>query len=171
MEIVEEFIDEGISGTKSSRPALDQMIKKVRNPRRGWNGILAYKLDRIGRSFPHLIQVVEALKSHNVDFILSDDPAFDTTSPHGELIFRIMGSIADYERKLIMERQKEGLDRARRDGRHLGRKKEIKGGQIQKIRRLRDEGMSIRKIAEECKISKSSVSRILSGVPKSPPSK
>lgn len=167
--IVKEYSDEGESGANTSRPALNRLLEDVRNPTRGWDTVLAYKLDRIGRSLPHLIQIIEEMKNHGVDFILSDDPTFDTTSPHGELIFRIFGSIADYERKLNKQRQKEGIERRRREGKNLGRKKEILGAQLQKVKRLREEGLSIRQIAKECGISKSSVSDIINGVRKSPP--
>jgi DNA invertase Pin-like site-specific DNA recombinase len=74
-----------------------------------------------------LIQIVDELSNHGVQFILSDDLTFDTTTPHGELIFYILGSIAHYERKLNRHRQKEGIRRARREGKHLGRPR-IHGG-------------------------------------------
>lgn len=82
--MIKQYSDEGESGTNISRPTLNMMLEDIRHPDRGWNTVLAYKLDRIGRSLPHLIQIVEEMNNHEVDFVLSDDPTFDTTSPHGE---------------------------------------------------------------------------------------
>ena len=159
-EVVKEYKDEGISGSISSRPDLDRMLNDLRDPRRGWKVLIAYKLDRIGRSLPHLIQVVDEINKHDAQFVLSDDPNFDTTTPHGELIFNIFGSIAQYERKLNKQRQREGIRRAHQEGKHMGRPK-VHGGKVQRIIRLKEEGKSLRIIAKETEVSKSTVERII----------
>jgi len=167
-EVIKEFSDEGISGAQERRPSLDLLLQEVRDPKRGWDIVLSYKLDRIGRSLPHLIQIIEEMKKHNVQFVLSDDPSFDTTTPHGKLMFTFFGAIAQYERELNKERQREGIKRAKREGKNCGRPR-IHGGKKQKVLRLWSEGKSIRKISNETGVGRGTVERMVKGVLKGTP--
>jgi DNA invertase Pin-like site-specific DNA recombinase len=118
-EIVAEYVDEGVSGTKEKRPALDRLLADAH--RRRFDVVLAWKLDRLGRSLGHLIRLVESLGALNVDLVSLNDPGLDTTSPHGKLVFSIMGAVAEFERSLTAERTRAGVAAARRRGKRLGR--------------------------------------------------
>jgi len=107
-----------ISGSKDSRPALNHLMMDARE--RKFDSVLVWKLDRLGRPLQHLIQIIGEWKNLGIDFICMTEP-IDTTSPGGELIFHIFGAIAQFERKLITERINLGLDRARKQGKRLGR--------------------------------------------------
>ncbi|WP_372013570.1 recombinase family protein [Pseudoxanthomonas sp. 10H] len=118
--IVAEFADEGISGTKGrdKRPALDAMLQAA--VRRQVDMVAVTALDRLGRSLPHLVQLAAELEALRVGLFVRN-LAMDTSTPAGRLMFNVMGSLAEFERELIRERTLLGLDRARRQGKRLGR--------------------------------------------------
>jgi DNA invertase Pin-like site-specific DNA recombinase len=118
-EIYYTYVDRA-SGSKDSRPGLNELMVDAREKR--FDAVLVWKLDRLGRSLQHLIQVIQEWKNLGIQFICMTEP-IDTTSPSGELIFNIFGSIAQFERQLIIERINLGLDRARRQKKVLGRPK------------------------------------------------
>jgi len=113
-----EIFQEFASGDKQSRPELDKMMAQIRN--KEYDALLVWRLDRLGRSLKHLLQLIEELKINNVKF-LSLTEGFDTSTAKGELFFSITGAFAQFERKLIQERVNAGLDRARKEGKHIGR--------------------------------------------------
>jgi len=117
-EIIEEYIDDGFSGAKESRPAFDRMLENVRTKK--INGILVYKLDRIGRSLSHLLKLFEEFKSKKVEFI-SLTQNINSSTPEGKMFLRMLMVLAEYERELIVSRINSGLDRARAEGKTLGR--------------------------------------------------
>jgi len=127
-EIFKIYTDK-ISGAMDSRPALNMLMSDARN--KYFDAVIVWKLDRLGRSLQHLIQIIQEWKNLNIDFICKTEP-IDTTSASGELIFHIFGAIAQFERHLITERINLGLDRARKQGKHIGRPK---GKKDTKIRR------------------------------------
>jgi len=106
------------SGAKESRPELDSLLKQVRNG--SYDAVMVLRLDRLGRSLPHLLQLMQEFRKKGVEFI-SVSENFDTTTAQGELFFNITGSFAQFERRLIQERVNDGLAEARRNGRRLGR--------------------------------------------------
>lgn len=111
------------SGAKESRPQLDIMLKRIRA--KEFNAVLVWRLDRLGRSLKHLLQLIEEFNKKNVKFI-SLIEGFDTTTAQGELFFQIAGAFAQFERKLIQERVNAGLERAKAQGKTLGRPKGAK---------------------------------------------
>lgn len=113
-----DIFQEFASGAKESRPELDKMLQRIRN--REFEAVMVWRLDRLGRSLKHLLQLIEEFKSKGVKFI-SLTEGFDTTTPQGELFFSIAGAFAQFERKLIQERVNAGLDRAKKEGKSLGR--------------------------------------------------
>jgi len=115
-----EIFQEFASGSKESRPELDKMLKRIRN--KEFSSVMVWRLDRLGRSLPHLLQLIEEFRKKDVKFI-SLTEGFDTTTAQGELFFSIAGAFAQFERKLIQERVNAGLDRARAEGKTLGRPK------------------------------------------------
>ena len=100
-DVVGEFVDHGVSGTKSSRPALDEMMSAVR--RRDLDVIVTVKLDRLARSVQHLVGVASELEAVGVDLVVRDQ-AIDTSTPTGKLTFHVLAALAEFERDLIRER-------------------------------------------------------------------
>ena len=149
---VEFFTDEGISGTKSSRPALDRMMAAVE--RDEIESVVVYSFSRFARSTTHLLNALQAFKKKNVHFV-SLTEKIDTNSPVGVAIFSILASISQLERDLIADRVKCGLANARAKGKLLGRKK-MRDSDL--IRKLLKSGLSFRAIASISKSSHGSVS-------------
>ena len=116
------YAEEGVSGAKTSRPALDQLMKAVR--RRQVLAVAVWKLDRLGRSLEHLLQLLREFEANNARLLIHD-MAVDTGTPHGKLFFSMIGAFAEFERALIAERVKDGLAYAKahgtRSGRDIGR--------------------------------------------------
>jgi DNA invertase Pin-like site-specific DNA recombinase len=118
-EIAGEYVDNGISGTKDRRPQLDNLMSAAR--KRQIDVVIVWKLDRFGRSLKQLVTALDELSGLGVGFISYQDN-LDLTTAQGRLMFHIIGAMAEFERELIRERVKAGLDNARRKGKRLGRK-------------------------------------------------
>ncbi len=152
------FIDKGVSGSRGSRPALDRLMAAARLREVG--AVVVVKLDRLARSVRHLTQLAEELEALDVGLVVLDQ-AIDTTTPSGRLLFHVLSSIAEFERDLIRERTKAGLDAARRRGKRLGRPPVTDRRTRDRIRRLRTRGQSIRAIAAGVGVSHPTVLRVL----------
>jgi DNA invertase Pin-like site-specific DNA recombinase len=111
------FVDK-VSGSKSERAGLDACLKELQEG----DTLVVWRLDRLGRSVRHLIDVVEGLGNHKIGFKSLQDGHIDTTTASGKLIFHIFTALAEFERSLIRERTKAGLLAARARGRLGGRK-------------------------------------------------
>jgi DNA invertase Pin-like site-specific DNA recombinase len=143
-EDAQEFVDHGVSGTKDSRPALDQLMDCAR--RREISALVIVKLDRLARSVRHLTALAEELDSLGVDLVVLDQ-AIDTGTATGKLLVHVLGAIGEFERTLIVERTKAGVAAARRRGRHPGRPRALSNSQVARARRLRESGNSVRQVA------------------------
>lgn len=121
------FEDEGVSGTARRRPGLDRALAGLKPG----DTLVTWRLDRLGRSLPHLIELVAGLQDRGCGFA-SLNEAIDTTSAGGKLVFHIMGALAEFERALIVERTRAGMTSARVRGRHLGRPRALTGAQLAK---------------------------------------
>jgi DNA invertase Pin-like site-specific DNA recombinase len=121
-DIVEVYVDHGISGAKGrdKRPAFDRMLKEA--SRRKFDLVMAWAIDRMGRSLRDLIDTIEHLDATGVDLYL-DQQHIDTTTPAGKLLFHISGAFAEFERNMIRQRINAGLARARAQGKKIGRPK------------------------------------------------
>jgi DNA invertase Pin-like site-specific DNA recombinase len=115
---ITEYVDRGISGAKDHRPALDRLVTDAR--RRRVDVVVCWRLDRLGRNLRHLIALLEELQALGVAFV-SLAEGIDATTPAGKLQMHILGAIAEFERARIAERVKAGLQRARAQGKQLGR--------------------------------------------------
>jgi DNA invertase Pin-like site-specific DNA recombinase len=149
---VEFFCDEGISGTKASRPALDRMMAAVEAGE--ISTCIVYSFSRFARSTTHLLNALNRFKATGTAFV-SITERIDTNSAVGVAIFSILASISQLERDLISDRVKCGLANARAKGRLIGRKK-LRDSEL--IRKLLKAGMSYRKISLVAKCSHGSVS-------------
>jgi DNA invertase Pin-like site-specific DNA recombinase len=113
-----EFIEHGVSGAKDKRPQLDRMLAAVRRKR--FDAVVAWKLDRLGRSMRHLVLLLDELRALDVGLVTLGE-GLDTTTPAGRMAFGIFASVAEFERERLRERTLLGLDRARSQGKRLGR--------------------------------------------------
>lgn len=118
--IVAEYIDQGVSGIKASRPELNRLMTAAGKDG-GFDAVVVWRLDRFGRSLQHLQNAIASLRSSGVQFI-SLKEGFDLSTPMGKMFFAILGAIAEFERDLIAERIMAGLRHARAKGRVPGRK-------------------------------------------------
>jgi DNA invertase Pin-like site-specific DNA recombinase len=146
------FQDENQSGVKSSRPALDKMMKSVRN--KEIDRVVVYSFSRYARSTSHLLSALEEFKKLGVEFV-SISENIETNSPLGVAIFSILGAVAQLERDILIERVKNGLANAKAKGVQLGRKK-TRDSEL--IRRLYLTGVTYREIGRIAKCSSGAVS-------------
>jgi DNA invertase Pin-like site-specific DNA recombinase len=134
-----EYCDRGVSGAKDRRPALDTLLKDAR--RRRFDVLVVWRLDRLGRNLRHLIVLLEELQALGIAFV-SLGEGIDATTPAGKLQMHILGAIAEFERARIAERVKAGLQRARAQGKRLGRPRktpvtiDVPGGSIREAARV-----------------------------------
>lgn len=155
-EVVEEYIDHGISGARARRPALDRMMADARRGR--FDIVVVWACDRLARSVKHFVEVLSELDHLKVAF-LSYREQIDTAGPLGRAIMTIVAAIAELERSLIVERVRAGLRRARLEGRRLGRPPLTIDAAA--VRADRGRGMSLAQLAKTYRISRSSVGRLL----------
>jgi DNA invertase Pin-like site-specific DNA recombinase len=159
--IIEEFIDQGVSGARAKRPGLDRLLA---NARRGkFDVLLIWSFDRMARSVRHLIEVLDELSKLNIEFI-SFREAIDTSAALGRAMIVIVGAIGELERNLIIERVRAGMRRARFEGRHIGRKPLDLDRDA--ILRDRGRGHSLGQLARTYRASRTTIRRVLNGVPK-----
>ena len=140
----------------AQRPVLKQLVDEVRKLRFG--AVLVWRLDRLGRSLKELIELVELFGVLGVQFVSLED-GIDTSTPGGKLVFHIIGAIAEFERSLIVERVKAGLQQAKAKGVRLGRPRIAVDKN--EVMRLHGHGLSLRQIGKELGISKSKVGMAL----------
>jgi DNA invertase Pin-like site-specific DNA recombinase len=114
------YIDRGVSGAKDRRPGLDELVRDAK--RRRFDVVVCWRLDRLGRNLKHLITLLEELQALGIAFV-SLAEGIDATTPAGKLQMHILGAIAEFERERIRERVLAGLQRAKAQGRKLGRPK------------------------------------------------
>lgn len=157
LKITEEYTDEGVSGSKDSRPALNRLMDDAR--KRKFDAVLVYRFDRFARSSRHLIAALEEFKALGVDFV-SYSENIDTSSPLGKAMFVIVGAMAELERNIIIERVKSGMANAKAKGKAIGRKPVTVD--CEAVARLKQEGFSIRAIASRLGLTKSTVANCLS---------
>lgn len=115
-----EYVDNGWSGKDEKRPQFERLLADIRANK--VKGVLVYKLDRIGRSLKHLLNLFEEFRNRNVEFI-SITQNINTQTPEGKMFWQMLGVFAEYERELIVARTKAGLERAKKQGKMLGRPK------------------------------------------------
>lgn len=158
-EDVHIFTDK-ISGAKAQRPGLDACLAKLQSG----DTLLVWRLDRLGRSMPHLVKLVEDLRERGVGFRSICDGVIDTTTASGELVFNIFSSLAQFERRLIQERTRAGLSAARARGKLGGRKKITAADPRVKMAKTlyADKSLEINAICKQMKISRSTLYRLVS---------
>ncbi|HZC00890.1 MAG TPA: recombinase family protein [Gammaproteobacteria bacterium] len=152
------FIDKA-SGARSERPGLDACLRLLKPG----DTLLVWRLDRLGRSMPHLVMLIEELLGKGIGFRSLCDGVIDTTTASGELIFNLFSALAQFERRLIQERTKAGLSAARARGRKGGRKPiSSDDPRVQMAKRMyHNHAMSINRICRTLKISRATFYRYI----------
>jgi len=154
-----EYVDVGVSGTQRRRPQLDALMKDAH--RRLFDVVLVWKFDRFARSLKHLIESLDEFIALGIDFI-SYIGEVDTTTPSGQLLFHIVGAVAQFERDLIVERVRAGIAHARAMGKVIGRPRATVD--VERVVVLRNQGKSLREIAGMLDLPVSRVRRALGRV-------
>jgi DNA invertase Pin-like site-specific DNA recombinase len=155
-EVVREYCDRGISGSKAKRPSLDSMMADAR--RGEFSVVLVAAFDRIARSTENFLEIADELNALGIEFISARE-AIDTSGPMGRMFLTMVGSIAELERSLIVERIRAGMRRARLEGQRLGRAPL----DIDRDALVRDRlaGMSLTNVAKKYGVSRASVVRFV----------
>jgi DNA invertase Pin-like site-specific DNA recombinase len=154
LQIVEEYVDRGISGSRERRPALDRLMADCR--RRLVDIVVVYRYDRFARSLRQLVNALEEFRALGIDFI-SLHEGVDTSTPNGRLVFGIFASIAEFERELIRDRVRSGLASAKAKGKKLGRPRV--DVDVPRIASQRAQGRSWASIASDLGIGEGTVRR------------
>ncbi len=162
-EVAGEYIDEGVSGAKESRPALNRLM--VDAHRRRFAVLLVWKVDRFGRSLRHLVNALADLDAMGIAFVSLRDN-LDLSTPSGRLMFQIVGAMAEFERALTQERVRAGLRLAKSKGKRLGRPRTaVDAAQVASLRAA---GASWRVISEQLGVGVGTACRALQTHSKNP---
>ena len=158
-EIVKVYEDQGVSGAKGrdKRPQFNQMLKDA--TRKEFDLVMSWSVDRLGRSLLNLIEFLQELHSLDIDLYLHKQ-GIDTTTPIGKAMFSMLGVFAEFERSMIQERVKAGLDRAKANGVQLGRPP-VEGEKKAAVLAAKCNGDSLRKIAKDVDLSLGKVHSIV----------
>jgi len=146
---IEAIYADTISGAKSKRPQLDKLMKAVM--RKEIDMVMVWSVDRLGRSLQHLTALLSDIESKGINLYLHQQN-IDTSTPSGKMLFQLLGVFAEFERSMIRERVMAGLDRARSQGKRLGRPP-VPPILIEKMKRMRGEGMTLTAIAKKVGVS------------------
>ena len=157
--IVLEYIDYG-SGSQNDRVEYLKMLDDVH--KRKCDFILVWKFDRFARSTKELINALEEFKVLGVDFI-SYKENIDTSTPAGKALFTLISAFAEFEREILVERVRSGMQKAKAEGKHIGRPRKITAKQRKTVEQLTQQGFSYTEILKKIGISKSSYYNIMKG--------
>jgi len=153
-EVVDEYVDQGISGTRQKRPALDRLMGDAR--RRKFDVVAVWRFDRFARSTKHLVNALDEFRHLGISFV-SYQENLDLGSPMGEAMFTIIAAIAKLERDIIADRVRSGMRRAKAQGKHVGRPRTRI--HADRVWQLRQDGLSISEIALQLGASESTIRR------------
>ncbi|ATH63747.1 DNA invertase Pin-like site-specific DNA recombinase [Staphylococcus pasteuri] len=154
----EKIFSDHISGAKSKRPGLDRAIEFARSG----DTIVVWRLDRLGRNMADLITLVNELNNRGVSFhSLEENITMDKSSSTGQLLFHLFAAFAEFERNLILERSSAGRIAARARGRYGGRPEKLNKQDLTLLKTLYDNGTPIKTIAEQWKVSRTTIYRYL----------
>src|SRR5215813_13149377 len=155
-QVAKVYRDHGISGAKgrNGRPAFDALCRDA--TKRQFDVVMAWNVDRPGRSLKDLVAFLSELHALGIDLFLHQQ-GLDTTTPAGKAMFQMLGVFAEFERSIIQERVRAGLQRAKREGKRLGRPPD---NLAERIRAALAGGMSVRKTAAKFDVNPSTVQRV-----------
>lgn len=152
------FMDEGVSGSSdiSQRPQFRELLGRIRNG----ETLIVSKLDRLGRNAQNVSATIKELAARKIEVIVLQLGKTDLTSAAGKLMLTMLGAVAEMELDLLKERTKAGLDRAKSEGKILGRPTKTTDTQRDEIIRLKDEGQTVTALSKTFGISRASIMRI-----------
>ncbi|MBN7310353.1 recombinase family protein [Mycobacteroides abscessus] len=150
------FVDEGVSGSVSSRPELDKCMEVLRSG----DTLVVWRLDRLARSLKNLLELVESLSSKGIH-LRSLTESIDTSSASGRLVLSVFGALAEFERSLIIERTQAGLAAARSRGARIGRPAAMSAGQVEQAKTLVGVGHRVGDVARSLGVGRSTLYRVL----------
>ena len=153
---IEAVYEDTISGAKAKRPELDKLLKGV--IRKDFDVVMVWDVSRLGRSLKHLVELLEDFNTKGVNLYFHQQ-GIDTTTPSGKMMFQMCGVFAEFERSILQERVKAGLERAKVQGKTLGRPK-VPPIKVRKIKELREQGLSYRAIAKRTGVSHGKVHQL-----------
>jgi len=156
----DRIFEDQASGAKADRPGLIEALAYAREG----DVLVIWKLDRLGRSLPHLIGTVSQLEKHGVG-LLSLTESIDTTTPGGRLVFHVFGALGQFERDLIRERTRAGLSATAARGRRGGRKPVVTADKLERAKALLAKGLTVREAAMRLKIGKTALYEALNPEP------
>ena len=158
--LVDTYVDIGISGSKGreNRKEFDRLNKDM--IRRKFTKILVWDVSRLGRSLRHLVEFLNDLNSVNCNLYIHQS-GLDTSTPSGKMMFQMIGVFSEFEREMISERVKIGLERVKSKGKKLGRPKKVDLAMTDEMNKLKDIGWSYGKISSHLGVSKMTVSRTI----------
>lgn len=139
---VVEYVDEGVSGAKTTRPELDRMMADI--DRGVISAVVVWKFDRFARSVQHLLTTLDRLREKNVDFV-SVTESIDTSTPTGRFVFTLIAAMAEFEREMLRERVRAGMAEARRRGKQIGRKQ--RNIDLRPVNAMLGTGLSVEEVA------------------------
>ena len=148
--------EDQVSGMTVRRPGLDQALARLG----AGDSLVVWRLDRLGRSLPHLIETIRLIGDKRAGF-RSLNESIDTTTAGGRLYFHMMGALAEFERALIIERTRAGMKAAKARGIEVGRKRALTPAQVSHARQLIDQGESPSAVARSMKVGRSTLYRAL----------
>ena len=160
--VAEVYDDSGVSGAKSDRPSLSRLLKDAAQGR--FDVVAVWKIDRLARSVADLLNILATLRSHGVDFV-STTQAIDTTTSYGKMVMTFLGAIAEFERDLIVERVKVGIERAKSEGVRFGRPRV--GFDVNRAVQMKRQGHTWGQVAKELGVAHSTVRRMVTPLLKS----
>ena len=153
-ELIDTYVDEGYSRTTTSRPELNRMMRDANI--RKFEMVITLELSRLGASLKNMIEIVDKLKEKKIQLFIVNQQ-IDTSTPTGYMFFSIMTSISNYEKELISERVKSGLENAKRKGIKLGRKTNLDFNIKQKIIDMKSQNIGMKKISRECRVGRKTI--------------
>jgi DNA invertase Pin-like site-specific DNA recombinase len=151
-----KIFDEELSSVVTKRPQLEAALDYLREG----DTLIVTKIDRLARSVSDLVKLTEKLKLKGVHLRFLANPEMDTESANGKLMLTVLGAIAEFERDLMLERQREGIARAKAEGKYKGRKPTARAKSVEVVK-MKAEGVTPMVIASQLEISRASVFRIL----------
>ena len=160
-DLIDVYVDEGISGSKGrdKRPQFDRLCKDM--VRRKFNRIMVWDVSRLGRSLQHLVEFLNEVISVNCNLYIHQS-GLDTSTPSGRMMFQMVGVFSEFERSMISERVKLGLQRVQKTGKKLGRPTTITEEVKTEVKFLLDQGLSYSQIQNKIGVPKTTISRIKS---------
>ena len=153
---IEAVYEDTISGAKAKRPELDKLLKGV--IRKDFDVVMVWDVSRLGRSLQHLVTLLSEFHAKDVNLYIHQQ-GLDTTTPSGKAMFGMLGVFSEFERSMVQERVKAGLERAKAQGKTLGRPA-VPPITVQKMKALRKQGLSYRKIAKRVDLNVKTVHRL-----------